>query len=57
MTESAQAIATSTPSSRDSPPWDPDVIERHVHRIKMLKRQLFGRAGFAQLHRRVGLYS
>ncbi|MFE5589219.1 transposase [Streptomyces sp. NPDC056549] len=32
-------------------PWNSGVIEGHVHRIKMLKRQTFGRAGFAILRK------
>lgn len=38
-------------------PWDPGVLERHVSRIKMPKRQMFGRASFALLRRHVRLYS
>lgn len=38
-------------------PWSSGVIEGHVNRIKMLKRQMFGRAGFALLRRRVLLAS
>ncbi|MFI7285719.1 transposase [Streptomyces anulatus] len=34
-------------------PWNPGVVEGHVNRIKMLKRQMFGRAGFALLRKRV----
>ncbi|MEU4999279.1 transposase [Streptomyces sp. NPDC021622] len=34
-------------------PWNPDVVEGHFNRIKMLKRQMFGRAGFALLRKRV----
>lgn len=34
-------------------PWNPRVIEGHVNRIKILKRQLIGRAGFALLRKRV----
>ncbi|MFF1839054.1 transposase [Streptomyces sp. NPDC058231] len=34
-------------------PWNSDVVEGHVNRIKMLKRQMFGRAGFALLRKRV----
>lgn len=34
-------------------PWDSGVVEGHVNRIKMLKRQMFGRAGFELLCRRV----
>ncbi|WP_394807223.1 hypothetical protein [Streptomyces asiaticus] len=33
--------------------WNSDPVEGHVNRIKMLKRQMFGRAGFALLRRRV----
>ncbi|MFI0504232.1 hypothetical protein ACH3WN_15505 [Streptomyces albogriseolus] len=38
-------------------PWNSGVVEGHVNRIKMLKRQMFGRAGFAALRRRVLLAS
>ncbi|MBP2587153.1 transposase [Streptomyces sp. PvR006] len=34
-------------------PWNSGVVEGHVNRIKMLKRQMFGRAGFDLLHKRV----
>ncbi|MFI6857946.1 transposase [Streptomyces sp. NPDC050416] len=34
-------------------PWHSGVVEGHVNRIKMLKRQMFGRAGFALLRKRV----
>lgn len=34
-------------------PWNSGVVEGHVNRIKMLKRQVFGRAGFALLRKRV----
>ncbi|WCN05111.1 ISL3 family transposase [Streptomyces sp. M92] len=30
-------------------PWNSGVVEGHVNRIKMLRRQMFGRAGFALL--------
>ncbi|MFD7926624.1 transposase [Streptomyces sp. NPDC059742] len=30
-------------------PWNSGVVEGHVNRIKMLKRQMFGRAGFELL--------
>jgi transposase len=33
--------------------WNSDVVEGHVTRIKMLKRQMFGRAGFEPLRKRV----
>ncbi|MFH8753940.1 ISL3 family transposase [Streptomyces rimosus] len=34
-------------------PWSSGVVEGHVNRIKMLKRQMFGRAGFELLRKRV----
>ncbi|MFF6980958.1 transposase [Streptomyces sp. NPDC008343] len=34
-------------------PWNSGVVEGHVNRIKMLKRQMFGRASFALLRKRV----
>ncbi|MGY3685077.1 transposase [Streptomyces sp. TE33382] len=34
-------------------PWNSDVVEGHVNRIKMLKRQMFGRAVFTLLRKRV----
>ncbi|MET9586896.1 ISL3 family transposase [Streptomyces sp. NPDC006539] len=34
-------------------PWNSGVVEGHVNRIKMLKRQMFGRAGFDVLRKRV----
>nr|WP_248296136.1 transposase [Streptomyces sp. S1D4-11] len=34
-------------------PWSSGVVEGHVNRIKMLKRQMFGRAGFGLLRKRV----
>lgn len=34
-------------------PYNSGVVEGHVNRIKMLKRQMFGRAGFALLMKRV----
>ncbi|MFF4490521.1 transposase [Streptomyces sp. NPDC001544] len=33
--------------------WNSGVVEGHVNRIKMLKRQMFGRAGFQLLRKRV----
>nr|WP_181923794.1 transposase [Streptomyces inhibens] len=33
--------------------WNSGVVEGHVNRIKMLKRQMFGRAGFSLLRKRV----
>jgi transposase len=37
--------------------WNSGVVEGHVNRIKMLKRQMFGRAGLDLLRKRVLLYS
>ncbi|KJS52503.1 transposase [Streptomyces rubellomurinus subsp. indigoferus] len=34
-------------------PWNSGVVEGHVNRIKMLKRQMYGRAGFNLLRKRV----
>jgi transposase len=34
-------------------PWSSGVVEGHVNRIKMLKRQMFGRASFQLLRKRV----
>ncbi|TVZ75593.1 transposase [Streptomyces sp. BK340] len=34
-------------------PWDSGGVESHVNRIKMLKRQMFGRVGFPLLRKRV----
>ncbi|WP_405439725.1 transposase [Streptomyces avidinii] len=34
-------------------PWSSGAVEGHANRIKMLKRQMFGRAGFALLRKRV----
>jgi transposase len=34
-------------------PWSSGAVEGLVKRIKMLKRQMFGRAGFALLRKRV----
>jgi transposase len=34
-------------------PWNSGTVEGHVDRLKMLKRQKFGRAGFALLRIRV----
>lgn len=36
-----------------TPPWNSGVVEGHVNRIKVLKRQMFGRAGFDLLRKRV----
>ncbi|MFF7092440.1 hypothetical protein ACFY9A_08585 [Streptomyces rubradiris] len=33
-------------------PWNSGVVEGRVNRIKMLKRQMFGRAGFQLLRER-----
>ncbi len=37
-------------------PWNFGVVEGHVNQIKMLKRQMFGGAGFQPLRKRVRLY-
>ncbi len=37
--------------------WNSGVVEGHVNGIKMLKRQMFGRAGFELLRKRVLLAS
>lgn len=34
-------------------PWSNGQTEGQVHRLKLLKRQMYGRAGFAVLRRRV----
>ncbi|WP_327426022.1 transposase [Streptomyces sp. NBC_01236] len=34
-------------------PWNSGVVEGHVNRIKMLRRQMFGRAGFELLRKGV----
>ncbi|WP_237535879.1 transposase [Streptomyces sp. SID3343] len=38
-------------------PWSSGVVEGHVNRIKMTKRHMYGRAGFALLRKRVLLAS
>ncbi|WP_063835452.1 ISL3 family transposase [Streptomyces sp. NRRL S-118] len=38
-------------------PWSSGVVEGHINRIKMLKRQMFGRAGIHLLRKRVLHYS
>ncbi|WP_420713624.1 hypothetical protein [Streptomyces sp. WM4235] len=38
-------------------PWNSGVVEGHLNRIKMLKHQMFGRAVFDLLRKRVLLYS
>ncbi|MEU2113936.1 transposase [Streptomyces sp. NPDC019507] len=38
-------------------PWSSGVVEGHVNRIKMIKRQMYGRAGFGILRKRVLLAS
>jgi transposase len=40
-----------------SVPWNSGAVEGHVNRIKMLKRQHYGRAGFDLLKRRILLAS
>lgn len=34
-------------------PWSTGQVEGQVHHLKLIKRQMYGRAGFALLHRRV----
>ncbi|MCX4672442.1 hypothetical protein OG453_38305 [Streptomyces sp. NBC_01381] len=34
-------------------PWSSGAVKSHVNRIKMLERQMFGRAGFQLLRKRV----
>ncbi|EHM30428.1 IS6 family transposase [Streptomyces sp. W007] len=38
-------------------PWSSGIVEGHVNRIKMIKRQMYGRAGFGLLRKRVLLAS
>ncbi len=33
--------------------WSQGAVEGHVHRLKLIKRQAYGRAGFDQLRKRV----
>lgn len=56
---SLHALATGIDRDRDAViagltlPWNSGVVEGHVNGIKMLKRQMFGRAGFPLLRKRV----
>ncbi|MEU4732092.1 ISL3 family transposase [Streptomyces sp. NPDC023588] len=56
---SLHTLATGLERDRDAViagltlPWNSGVVEGHVNRIKMLKRQMFGRAGFRLLRKRV----
>jgi len=34
-------------------PWSTGQVEGHVHRIKLLQRQAYGRAGLPQLRARI----
>jgi len=34
-------------------PWSNGMVEGHIHRLKLLKRQMYGRAGFDLLRLRV----
>ncbi|MCD2158142.1 hypothetical protein LQL77_31105 [Rhodococcus cerastii] len=36
-----------------TPPYRSGAVEGHVNRIKMLKRQMYGRAGFDFLRKRI----
>lgn len=38
-------------------PGPPGVVEGHVNRIEIIKRQMYGRAGFGLLRKRVQLAS
>ncbi|MGW4254708.1 ISL3 family transposase [Streptomyces californicus] len=38
-------------------PWSSGAVEGHVNRIKMIKRQMYGRAGFKLLRKRILLAS
>jgi transposase len=38
-------------------PWSSGVVEGHVNRFKMIKRQVYGRSGFSLLPKRVLLAS
>lgn len=38
-------------------PWSSGVVAGHVNRIKMIKRQMYGRAGFKLLRKQVLLAS
>jgi transposase len=40
-----------------SHPWNSGVVEGNVNRIKRLKRQMFGRAGFELLRKHVLVYA
>lgn len=43
--------------AESSLPWSSGAVEGHVNRIKMLKRQMFSRAGFEFLRKHVLLYA
>jgi len=47
------AESHSTPSTRRSCCHGPRVVEGQISRLKMLKRTMYGRAGFELLHVRV----
>ncbi|MFD8221396.1 hypothetical protein ACFV2U_49070 [Streptomyces sp. NPDC059697] len=59
MTVCLHTLAAGTGRDRDAVtagltlPWNSGPVEGHVNRIKMLKRQMFGRAGFQLLRKRV----
>ncbi|MFE8947767.1 hypothetical protein [Streptomyces sp. NPDC007856] len=60
---SLHSLATGIDRDRDAViagltlPWNSDVVEGHVIRIKVIQRQMFGRAGFALIRKRVLLSS
>lgn len=59
VTLSLHTLAAGIDRDRDaviaglSLPWSSGAVEGPVNRIKMLKRQMFGRAGFQLLRKRV----
>ncbi|GAA2425666.1 hypothetical protein GCM10010433_27090 [Streptomyces pulveraceus] len=56
---SLHTLATGVDRDRDAViagltlPWSSGIVEGHASRIKMPKRQMFGRAGFQPLRQRV----
>ena len=55
----AEGIAKSEPAVRAAiaQPWSNGQTEGHVNRLKMIKRQMYGRAGFSLLRARVLPYA
>ncbi|WP_405901430.1 transposase [Streptomyces sp. NBC_00727] len=60
---SLQTLAAGIDRDRDAViagltvPWSSGAVEGHVDRIKMIKRQMYGRAGFNLMRKRVLLAS